>query len=254
MLEFRRTVSARDFAKSDARDLRWVRGLILACAFLQSAPSHSQTEIVHSSDETERKEAAFFCEWLKSSEALPSKNPIRSCSDSSLSLNALVKERNDYFSEMDMRADAPADLYNKFEDRWLASIHGTEVPPLSLRIDSAETSPIPKPAHKPKPKPLPAATTLDDDSLCVRYKYKRIKADRDELTFRKHFTDAEWTLIDAGNIVIGGREEAIICAWGRPNTVNRTLTAVAEERQYVFDNQNFVYTINGRIISIQDHH
>lgn len=52
-------------------------------------------------------------------------------------------------------------------------------------------------------------------------------------------------------ISIGMTAEVAIESWGRPNSVNRTITAAGTSEQWVYGSRSYIYLANGRVTAIQ---
>lgn len=76
-----------------------------------------------------------------------------------------------------------------------------------------------------------------------------------EIARRRLVTEEELKLINARTVQIGMSECAMLAAWGKPDTVNDTLTVGRRMVQHVYRRGKFsaqyVYTVNGVVDSIQ---
>jgi len=80
---------------------------------------------------------------------------------------------------------------------------------------------------------------------------------REELERRNALTADEWSLVEQGKIAIDMSPLAVTCAWGKPDDVNRTVTAAGVHEQWVFcetrcSDASYVYFESGRVVSIQN--
>lgn len=97
------------------------------------------------------------------------------------------------------------------------------------------------------------APKLSSEYLCS----KSLEADysapaSEELKRRGAFKPSEWSLISAREISIGMSELALLCSWGAPTHVNRTVTAAGTHKQYVYPSGALVYVDGGRVTGLQD--
>lgn len=58
--------------------------------------------------------------------------------------------------------------------------------------------------------------------------------------------------IEKREIFIGMPEDALILSWGEPKNINSSQTGNIEFKQYVYENQNYVYLQNGKVVSWQE--
>jgi hypothetical protein len=90
---------------------------------------------------------------------------------------------------------------------------------------------------------------MDADELCLTLHSTDYPSVRDELKRRGTLNSAEWNIVSAHQIAIGMREVALLCSWGLAR-VNRTITAAAVRKQYVYGDRAYVYVENGRVTAI----
>jgi hypothetical protein len=62
---------------------------------------------------------------------------------------------------------------------------------------------------------------------------------------------SEVALVRAQKIQLGMSEAALLCSWGRPERVNRSVGSWGEHKQYIYSGAN-VYVENGKVTSWQD--
>lgn len=89
------------------------------------------------------------------------------------------------------------------------------------------------------------------DTVCMEYRAHKTKQAIDILRSRSVFTDEEISLIKEQQIRIGMSERALLCSWGNPRKVNRSVGSWGEHKQFVY-RSSYVYTQNGRVTSYQD--
>jgi hypothetical protein len=68
---------------------------------------------------------------------------------------------------------------------------------------------------------------------------------------RKLFVAGDVERIKRTSVGIGMTEDALLCALGTPDKVNRTVNAGGTHKQYVYGGV-LVYTDNGKVIAFQD--
>jgi hypothetical protein len=88
------------------------------------------------------------------------------------------------------------------------------------------------------------ATTTPDER-------RRIKAEQDRQVCLKGLSSEDAALVSANRIGLGMSEPALLCSWGNPNSINRSVGAWGVHKQYVYQNAN-VYVENGQVTSWQD--
>lgn len=109
---------------------------------------------------------------------------------------------------------------------------------------------------------------LNNEELCWRMNYLRMHGAGtigpllvqqpegtsywEEIVSRGYFSQSELDLIDSKSIQMGMREEALICSWGRPSDVNKSVGSWGEHKQYVYGGGSYVYVENGRVTSWQN--
>jgi hypothetical protein len=76
--------------------------------------------------------------------------------------------------------------------------------------------------------------------------------EREQCIARSSIAESEVALVKAQKIQLGMSETALLCSWGRPQKVNRTVNASGEHKQYVYGSNTYVYVENGKIDSWQD--
>lgn len=118
------------------------------------------------------------------------------------------------------------------------------------------------PIHMSKMPPAELAKQTDID-LC--YAYGIVKSDslRTELKSRK--TIKRWDLIDAKKIQLGMTNAELLCSWGAPQRVNKSVGSYGVHKQYVYGTarvcrggmcmggvSHYVYIENGILTSWQD--
>lgn len=81
---------------------------------------------------------------------------------------------------------------------------------------------------------------------------------RTEIERREIFAEKEIDAIGRSQVYIGMSEDALICSWGRPDDINRSVGSWGVHSQYVYEggyygtDSNFVYVENGYVTSWQD--
>ena len=122
-------------------------------------------------------------------------------------------------------ADAAARLQGRFREDWSA-------------------------ATDPSRKAL--AARLSNSDLCSRFGRYRAAEDRAEIRKRKIISQSEWPLIEAHKIRVGMSEVALLCSFGAPEVVHRTVTSALVQKQYVYGDGLYVYVENGLVTSFQN--
>ena len=102
------------------------------------------------------------------------------------------------------------------------------------------------------PSPVDAPSKFDTDVLC---KWHRTVTGHPniakELRRRDDFSNIDADLIAKRSIAIGMAEKALLCSWGPPTDLNRSVGSWGVHKQYVYSG-TYVYTENGVITSWQD--
>jgi hypothetical protein len=75
--------------------------------------------------------------------------------------------------------------------------------------------------------------------------------ERDACLGRSEVPASEVALVKAKEIRLGMSEAALLCSWGRPQSVNRSVGAWGEHKQYIYG-RVYVYVENGKVASWQD--
>jgi hypothetical protein len=65
------------------------------------------------------------------------------------------------------------------------------------------------------------------------------------------FDEATWAIIQEGKVKVGMTAEACEVSWGKPNSINKTLTAGIASEQWVYG-ESYLYFENGLLTSIQN--
>ncbi len=136
-------------------------------------------------------------------------------------------------------ADAVHTLQGYFDHRW------REAYPADARRLDAQA------AAQHEARYAKAVGKKSSDQLCVDYSRSHSKSARAELATRNALTDAEWQAIDQHTVRVGMSELTLLCALGDAK-VNRTVTANAVRKQYVYGDRSYVYVENGRVVAFQD--
>lgn len=55
-----------------------------------------------------------------------------------------------------------------------------------------------------------------------------------------------------GKIWIGATAQMALLSWGRPESINRTITSGGASEQWVYPSRNYLYVTNGRVTGIQN--
>ena len=87
----------------------------------------------------------------------------------------------------------------------------------------------------------------------VKEKKERLKSLRAQLK-KKYITlygQNFGTLVAEKKVAIGMSKEMVVSSWGKPNDINRTITAKSTSEQWVFTN-SYLYFENGVLTTIQD--
>jgi hypothetical protein len=97
--------------------------------------------------------------------------------------------------------------------------------------------------------------------LCRAYSHEWHKGNeniRAELIRRNVFTTDEMQMIDQGQIGIGMSQMAVICSWGYPYDVNKTVGSWGVRKQLVYrgtgtySKSKYIYIENEKVTSWQD--
>jgi hypothetical protein len=75
--------------------------------------------------------------------------------------------------------------------------------------------------------------------------------ERNECLERSVVPASEVALVRAEKIQLGMSEAALLCSWGRPQSVNRSVGVWGEHKQYIYG-RVYVYVENGKVTSWQD--
>lgn len=97
------------------------------------------------------------------------------------------------------------------------------------------------------------------DNLCTAYAFGtgRDKA-RSELERRNALTPREWESVEKRAVFIGMSRTAALCSWGKPDRLNRTLTAAGTSEQWVYTcgsygrGCKYLYIRDGAVSGAQD--
>ena len=94
--------------------------------------------------------------------------------------------------------------------------------------------------------------------LCSAYYHAGPSASfKAEIDSRRFITPEHWQKINERKVSVGMPEAAVICAWGTPTDVNRSVSAYGERKQMVYKHgpasRQYVYTVNGVVESISTH-
>jgi hypothetical protein len=100
---------------------------------------------------------------------------------------------------------------------------------------------------------------LKDESavaLCNAYAFGGSENARGELERRNALPADEWDLAENKKIKVGMSELSLICSWGKPRTINETVTKYGKEKQYVYREYQgakgqYVYVRNGQVTGWQ---
>lgn len=104
---------------------------------------------------------------------------------------------------------------------------------------------------------VPLNPSTDWPAYCNWFKdTSPVRARVEEL--RKNFkalqlSEEERSKLARGAIWIGASVEAAELSWGRPEHINRTITAGKTSEQWVYQGGNYLYVENGKVVAIQGH-
>lgn len=92
------------------------------------------------------------------------------------------------------------------------------------------------------------------EELCAQYNLVRGGMIDDslwkEIERRDNFSDRELSLIKEEKVAVGMTQQALRCAWGKPDDINRS--AYGPE-QWVYDDSQYVYVKNGVVTNWQSY-
>ncbi|MBW2105994.1 MAG: hypothetical protein JRI26_08230 [Deltaproteobacteria bacterium] len=94
-------------------------------------------------------------------------------------------------------------------------------------------------------------------NLCNAYAFSKSENAKAELIRRNAIPDDEWPVIEQKKIRMGMSELGLVCSWGYPSTINKTVTRYGERKQWVYRSCSsckgqYVYTENGKVTSWQN--
>ena len=184
--------------------------------------------------------SAAFCEW-RSLEPQASKPHGQEFCDTYKSLppDQLFQALEDIFRQW-RQSDGDASARRAFEESYRAKA-------IQASADSDR-----KAAAAQRARFLANLPKLPEPQLCAEARRKNgMQEAVDALIRRRIFTGAEIAQIISRQITIGMRERAMLCAMGAPTRVNRTVTAISEDKQHIYGS-TYIYTENGVVTAFQD--
>jgi len=198
------------------RALSWV---LAACAM---SAAHAESL----PDQITLSQGKYFCTWKNVPGAPPNPTPTPFCAEPAPRPRDVSDQMADWWGYLYRHdADAAVRLQDKFRAEW-----------------SAETDPSRK----------AAAASLSNSDLCSRFGRYHAEEDRAEIRKRKIVSQSEWPLVDAHRVRVGMSEVALLCSFGPPDSINRTVTSALVQKQYIYGDDSYVYVENGRVISFQN--
>ena len=75
--------------------------------------------------------------------------------------------------------------------------------------------------------------------------------ERNECVARSSLPASEVAVVRVEKVQLGMSEAALLCSWGRPERVNRSVGSWGEHKQYIYGGR-YVYVENGKVTSWQD--
>lgn len=218
----------------------------------------------------ERAKERYLCEWrLSNPLAGSATRTLDFCSNSDLPVGMALVEQDGWWGSIfeNNTIHASEELRNKFKQDWTNSTERTAVLEQAAEIRSAESrkrerARVAAERERARVRAVEAqererdfnfkVAGMDAEELCIAFYAHRYDSARVELGKRHVLSDIEWHLITTGKIAIGMSETALMCSWGNPEHVNRTLTARTTRKQYVYRGNQLVYVENGLVTAIQD--
>ena len=96
--------------------------------------------------------------------------------------------------------------------------------------------------------------------LCKYYASSKSENVKLELIWRGAIPDNEWPLIEKKLIQLGMSELGLVCSWGIPNQINKTVVRWGTRKQWIYcpygyynsHDCQYVYTDNGKITAWQN--
>lgn len=207
--------------------------------------------------------ASFLCNWRKAYPENPI--PLPACDDAKGIAGAPARARAIYEMQswwqwmFNTKMNAAVEIRGAFLDDW-ESAHNP-IMERELRATRERASADRKEndarlhaelvaAQNAFAKEAPAFT---NEQLCVKsHESGYSEAALTELKRRGALKANEWKLISAREIAIGFSETALLCSWGAPAHINRTVTAAGTHKQYIYSEGTLVYVDNGLVTSLQD--
>jgi len=94
-------------------------------------------------------------------------------------------------------------------------------------------------------------------NLCNAYAFSKSENAKAELIRRNAIPDDEWPVIEQKKIRMGMSELGLVCSWGYPSIINKTVTRYGERKQWVYRSCSsckgqYVYTENGKVTNWQN--
>jgi hypothetical protein len=96
-----------------------------------------------------------------------------------------------------------------------------------------------------------ATGTNIDMRLRKHRRYADVFFERDPQTIR-NWPPEIWSAIEEGRVVIGMTPEEARMSWGNPKSVNRTVTALGVDEQWVYNDLTFIYFRDGKVTAVQN--
>lgn len=90
-----------------------------------------------------------------------------------------------------------------------------------------------------------------ETDICAEFRESSSAVARAEL-LRRGLTAVELASVAKHTFRVGSRQRAMLCSMGKPDDVNRTVTASGEYVQFVFGDGVYVYTVNEVVTAFQD--
>jgi len=105
-----------------------------------------------------------------------------------------------------------------------------------------------------------ALKSEDSYDLCKNYYFTRSEKVKLELAWRNAIPYDEWPLIEKKLIRLGMSELGLVCSWGLPRRINKTVTRRGTRKQWIYcpygyynsHDCQYVYTDNGKITALQN--
>lgn len=94
--------------------------------------------------------------------------------------------------------------------------------------------------------------SMNKEQLCHTYSINNDNTVRARLKLLYALTVKEWKQVDSGKVNIGTSELALQCIFGKPKKVNSTTNKYGTHKQWVYHNNVYIYTEDGKVTSWQN--